>query len=157
MENDVLYNRIMNVVHGEYGSGSTAVANPEGEATDSLEKIQIGDDIYSVGGVGAVMVITPSQDPEIGDCVLDKNYMEIETAVEAGACIILINVYESADYEGNFYVDFMPLSAYGFDGNYYYVKFLNLADPINPWIFVSETENGILKEDVPIVPDGGES
>lgn len=30
------------------GGGTTVVANPEGEATDELEKLQVGNDIYSI-------------------------------------------------------------------------------------------------------------
>ena len=38
-------------------SGTTVIANPEGEATDTLTKIQIGDDIYEIpqGGGGGVI------------------------------------------------------------------------------------------------------
>lgn len=34
--------------NGSGGGGTTVVANPEGEATDELEKIQIGSNIYSI-------------------------------------------------------------------------------------------------------------
>ena len=34
-------------------SGTTVIANPEGEATDTLTKIQIGDDIYEIAGGGS--------------------------------------------------------------------------------------------------------
>ena len=33
---------------GSGGGGTTVVANPEGEATDELEKLQVGNDIYSI-------------------------------------------------------------------------------------------------------------
>ena len=97
MENDVLYNRIMNVVHGEYGSGSTAVANPEGEATDSLEKIQIGDDIYSIGGGGGTDRFFEVQlDGE--PLALDKTWQEIFDAIEDGKLPFLIMISDTPDY-----------------------------------------------------------
>ena len=96
MENDVLYNRIMNVVHGEYGSGSTAVANPEGEATDDLEKIQIGDDIYSIGGGGSneplIIEITGDAPERVASCT----FTEFQTAYLAGKRII--QVYREEGY-----------------------------------------------------------
>ena len=35
-------------IEGGGGGGTTVVANPEGEATDELEKIQVGSDIYGI-------------------------------------------------------------------------------------------------------------
>lgn len=32
--------------------GTTVVANPEGEATNALEKLQVGENIYSIEGGG---------------------------------------------------------------------------------------------------------
>lgn len=40
-------------IYAPSGGGTTVVANPEGEATDTLEKIQIGNGIYSVEGGGS--------------------------------------------------------------------------------------------------------
>lgn len=83
MENDVLYNRIMNVVHEEYGSGSTAVANPEGEATDDLEKIQIGDDIYSISNVLTLELTQVEDGIDIG-----ASFNELKEAFLSGRKII---------------------------------------------------------------------
>ena len=86
MENDVLYNRIMNVVHEEYGEGSTAVANPEGEPTDDLTSIQIGDEIYGISGGGGesplfeVQRVINEDDPP----QLNKTWKEIDDAIKAG-------------------------------------------------------------------------
>ena len=83
MENDVLYNRIMNVVHEEYGEGSTAVANPEGEPTDDLTSIQIGDEIYGIsgGGGGGIFVVNVVFNEETENYELDKTYNEIVTSI----------------------------------------------------------------------------
>ena len=103
MENDVLYNRIMNVVHSEYGEGSTAVANPEGEATDALEKIQIGDDVYSIsgGGGGTDRFFEVHFDRE--NLILDKTWQQIFDAIEDGKIPFYII---SDDTPGNAYASF---------------------------------------------------
>lgn len=133
MENDVLYNRIMNVVHSEYGSGSTATANPEGEATDALEKIQIGDDIYSIsgGGGGGGMLLTISQSGD--DTVLDKNYNEIKTAIESGILPFAINTGE--------YNEIYLAVSYAYTGGKYGVI---LACGSESMIFLSDTADGVL-------------
>lgn len=136
MENDVLYNRIMNVVHEEYGSGSTAVANPTGEPTDSLETIQIGDDVYSIaGGGGGAMIITMSQDGD--DTVLDKTYTEIKTAIESGIFPYLLTTL-TPDVPR--YVALVGF--YGYNSGLYGVVFSkSVGDPLT---FTSETEDGVL-------------
>lgn len=137
MENDVLYNRIMNVVHGEYGSGSTAVANPEGEATDSLEKIQIGDDIYSVGGgsaSGMLLTITQSGD----DYVLDKTYTEIKTAIESG--ILPFAVVEQNEGIN----DINIVRDYGYYRSKYFVDIINMNNTAMILTFLADTEDGVL-------------
>ena len=98
MENDVLYNRIMNVVHEEYGEGSTAVANPEGEATDSLEKIQIGDEIYGIsgGGGGGILIASVYLNEDLESRALDKTYNEITTSLENK---IPVYIFWSDSYE----------------------------------------------------------
>ena len=98
MENDVLYNRIMNVVHEEYGEGSTAVANPEGEATDDLEKIQIGDEIYGIsgGGDGGTLVLHIVTDGV--PYHLDQTYKTIRDAFTDGKMIVLIQEKNSIYY-----------------------------------------------------------
>ena len=137
MENDVLYNRIMNVVHGEYGSGSTAVANPEGEATDSLEKIQIGDDIYSVGGgsaSGMLLTITQSGD----DYVLDKTYTEIKTAIESGILPFAVVEQDEGINDINIVRD------YGYYRSKYFVDIINMNNTAMILTFLADTEDGVL-------------
>ena len=81
MENDVLYNRIMNVIHEEYGEGSTAVANPEGEPTDDLTSIRIGDEIYGISGGGSS---DNFYEVHCNEWTLDKTWKEINDALSAG-------------------------------------------------------------------------
>lgn len=106
MENDVLYNRIMNVVHEEYGSGSTAVANPTGEPTDSLETIQIGDDVYSIAGGGGG-VLTCELTEVVGGYEIGASFNDLKEAFLSGKKIIahfekeiesaVINVWSNLD------------------------------------------------------------
>ena len=134
MENDVLYNRIMNVVHGEYGSGSTAVANPEGEATDSLEKIQIGADIYSISGSGGASGLVLTGHAVDDDWVFDYSYTEVKTAIESG--IVPIYLDESLLQTWIFSVE-----SYGFnqDQNKYYIELRCMGDPQTTHIFGADT------------------
>lgn len=46
--NDVTVEANWQEVGSGGGGGTTVVANPEGEATDELEKLQVGNDIYSI-------------------------------------------------------------------------------------------------------------
>ncbi len=100
MENDVLYNRIMNVIHEEYGEGSTSVANPEGEATGDLEKIQIGDEIYGIsggGGGGTDRFFEVQYNEET--YTLDKTWKEICDAIEDGKIPFYISSAESSGFK----------------------------------------------------------
>lgn len=47
-------------IEGGGGGGTTVVANPEGEATDELEKLQVGSDIYEIPKDYAEMSNKPS-------------------------------------------------------------------------------------------------
>lgn len=138
MENDVLYNRIMNVVHEEYGEGSTAVANPEGEATDALEKIQIGDDVYSIsGGNGASgMVLTISQSGD--DTVLNKNYTEIKTTMESG--VIPIALHQAVPES----TQLMIVVDYGYGEGIYFVDLAPILDIQTIATFEAVSEDGVL-------------
>lgn len=40
------------IEQGGGGGGTTVVANPSGEATDDLEKLQVGSKVYAVNGGG---------------------------------------------------------------------------------------------------------
>lgn len=91
MENDVLYNRIMNKVHEEYGSG---------------------------GGGGGGMLLTISQSGD--DIVLDKNYKEIKTAIDSGIIPFYLSASDKpnmnlqemhtafgyGDKSGNYFINF---------------------------------------------------
>lgn len=103
MENDVLYNRIMNVVHEEYGEGSTAVANPEGEPTDDLTSIQIGDEIYGIsgGGGGTDRFVEVHLDGET--LTLDKTWQQIFDAIEDGKLLFLIVSSDTPDYNSAYF------------------------------------------------------
>lgn len=46
------------IEEGGGGGGTKVVANPEGEATDDLEKLQVGSGIYAVGGGGGSAELT---------------------------------------------------------------------------------------------------
>ena len=137
MENDVLYNRIMNVVHKEYGDGSTAVANPEGEATDSLEKIQIGDDVYSIAGGGGGMLLTISQSGS--DYVLNKNYTEIKTALESG-----VFPFALMPGDGGLNQPYMIID-YGYSQSKYAVELYSVRGGMQGIVtFLSDTDDGVL-------------
>lgn len=122
MENDVLYNRIMNVIHEEYGEGSTAVANPEGEPTDDLTSIQIGDEIYGISGGGGdsgILVLHTVFDDDIYH--LDQTYKTIRDAVADGKTVVCISS----------------------EGNEYFMLYLSsiLADPLSVTMFDAAVRN----------------
>jgi hypothetical protein len=50
---DLLIELKETIEEGGGGGGTTVVANPSGEATDDLEKLQVGSGIYAVGGGGS--------------------------------------------------------------------------------------------------------
>ncbi len=66
------------------GGGTTVEANPEGAATGELEKIGIGDDIYSVGG----KIVYSKTEHEVGTWTdgspIYERTFELETAVTYG-------------------------------------------------------------------------
>lgn len=140
MENDVLYNRIMNVVHEEYGEGSTAVANPEGEPTDDLTSIQIGDEIYGIsGGGGGGMFVTMSK---VGDdYVLDKTYAEIKTAIESGILPVMLTPQPELPDDGTLFTNIVVY--YGYSNEKYEVQFMQVTNQIFT-VFLADTEDGVL-------------
>lgn len=57
------------------GSGTSVIANPEGTATDTLNKVQIDDTIYSIeSGGGSTVTITPSLESgtKVADFTIDE-------------------------------------------------------------------------------------
>lgn len=73
---------LKNNAKGGGGGGSTVIANPEGQATDDLDKIQIDGVVYDVvgGGMGDQAIVSVNAMPTIrvpsyvyiirGDCAL---------------------------------------------------------------------------------------
>lgn len=55
---DLLLQLKETIEEGGGGGGTKVVANPEGEATDDLEKLQVGSDIYAVVGGGGSAELT---------------------------------------------------------------------------------------------------
>lgn len=74
------------------GGGTTVVANPEGEATDELEKLQVGNDIFSIpqGGSGADTEIIaddfdPTESYAVGEYVVYEGTLYKCTTAHTGA------------------------------------------------------------------------
>lgn len=150
MENDVLYNRIMNVVHEEYGEGSTAVANPEGEPTDDLTSIQIGDEIYGIsgGGGGGMLIATVYFHEDLDVPALDKTYAEIVTSIKNEIPVYILWsrtwVSEGVTYEVN---QLYPVSVCTWNsgpGGEYQVHIIGFNGGNNDTYFYSSTEDGVL-------------
>ena len=68
------------------GGGTTVVANPTGTATDTLNKLQVGSDIYSVGGGSGTTVVELTQvaynaltqaEKENGDIYMVKDHNDV--------------------------------------------------------------------------------
>lgn len=146
MENDVLYNRIMNVIHEEYGEGSTAVANPEGEATGDLEKIQIGDEIYGIsgggGGGGTDRFFEVHLDQET--YTLDKTWQQIFDAIADGK--IPFYVYYSNESDFKYAILFQCGSAKQeentFSVDFYNVSFAAGEPIIEGFPYTTDSANG---------------
>ena len=148
MENDVLYNRIMNVIHEEYGEGSTAVANPEGEPTDDLTSIQIGDEIYGISGGGGsneplIIEITGDAPERVASCT----FTEFQTAYLAGKRIIQLYHEEGyPDAYNDLYVVDMELDSQ----DIYTVKVASYNAVLQEWSvigFSGETLNVPMTEE----------
>ncbi len=143
MENDVLYNRIMNVVHEEYGEGSTAVANPEGEATGDLEKIQIGDEIYGIsggGGGGGVFFVNATFDGENARITLDKTFREIYEASAVNAVLAKMPMNTPTYNATNYFTigqTIYPIES----GDEYEIKMFEIAGA-QFFSFLTDNENG---------------
>lgn len=80
-ERDLFYNYSTGGSGG--GSGTTVVANPEGEATDELETLQVDDTVYSVAGAGGGVLVVTATEGDDGDFTLDKTWKQIYDAVIA--------------------------------------------------------------------------
>lgn len=57
------------------GSGTTVIPNPEGTATDDLEKIQIGEDIFAIPQPDLTNYLTSS---DVGAAALSNSYNDLD-------------------------------------------------------------------------------
>lgn len=73
LSGNISFSGLMNGDIGETG-GTTVVANPTGTATDTLNKIQVDETIYSVDGGGSSITITPSLESgtKVADYTIDE-------------------------------------------------------------------------------------
>lgn len=90
------------------GGGTTVVANPEGEATDDLEKLQVGNDIYSIpsGGSGADTEIIAddfdaTESYAVGEYVVYEDTLYKCTTAHTGD-------WDASDFEDTQVMDEMP-------------------------------------------------
>lgn len=94
---------------GSGGSGgTTVVANPEGEATDELEKLQVGSDIFSIpsGGSGADTEIIaddfdPTESYAVGEYVVYEGTLYKCTTAHTGE-------WDVSDFEDTQVMNEMP-------------------------------------------------
>ena len=143
MENDVLYNRIMNVVHEEYGEGSTAVANPEGEPTDDLTSIQIGDEIYGIsggGGGGTDRFFEVHCDDET--LTLDKTWQQIFDAIEDGKLPFYVSVYSDPDDAFFWQCNSARLQDDTYFAHFYSITYFGEQPTINLLSFSTDSASG---------------
>lgn len=85
-------------IEGGGGGGTTVVANPEGEATDELEKLQVGNDIYGISKDYEDL----DNKPQINGETLDGNKTASELGLQAeldGAQTVSGNPITVADAE----------------------------------------------------------
>ena len=73
LSGNISFSGLMNGDIGETG-GTTVVAIPTGTATDTLNKIQVDETIYSVDGGGSSITITPSLESgtKVADFTIDE-------------------------------------------------------------------------------------
>lgn len=131
-----------NAVASAVESGvTTVIANPEGEATDDLDKIQIGDEVYSISGGGVSgMLLTISQSG--GDAVLDKNYTEIKNALESGTFPFTLIRSEEGVYELYAILDY----GHPEEETYFVELFPFRSGAQGRLTFISNTADGVLTQ-----------
>lgn len=90
------------------GGGTTVVANPEGTATDELEKLQVGNDIYSIpqGGSGADTEIIaddfdPTESYAVGEYVVYEGTLYKCTTAHTGA-------WDASDFDATQVMEEIP-------------------------------------------------
>ena len=91
------------------GGGTTVVANPEGEATEELEKLQVGNDIYSIpsgGGGGADTEIIAddfdaTESYAVGDYAVYEGVLYKCTTAHTGA-------WDASDFDATQVMEEMP-------------------------------------------------
>ena len=106
--NDVTVEANWQEVGSGGGGGTTVVANPEGEATDELEKLQVGNDIYSIpsGGGGADTEIIAddfdaTESYDVGAYVVYEGTLYKCTTAHTGA-------WDAADFDATNVMNEMP-------------------------------------------------
>lgn len=106
--NDVTVEANWQEVGSGGGGGTTVVANPEGTATDELEKLQVGNDIYSIpqGGGGADTEIIaddfdPTESYAVGAYVVYEGTLYKCTTAHTGA-------WDVSDFDATQVMEEMP-------------------------------------------------
>lgn len=106
--NDVTVEANWEEVGSGGGGGTTVVANPEGEATDELEKLQVGNDIYSIpqGGSGADTEIIAddfdaTESYAVGDYVVYEGVLYKCTTAHTGE-------WDASDFDDTQVMEEMP-------------------------------------------------
>lgn len=106
--NDVTVEANWQEVGSGSGGGTTVVANPEGEATDELEKLQVGNDIYSIpqGGSGADTEIIANdfdatESYAVGEYVVYEGTLYKCTTAHTGA-------WDASDFDDTQVMEEMP-------------------------------------------------
>lgn len=82
----------------EGGGGTTVIANPEGEATDTLTKIQIGDDIYEIAGGSGGSGFTKTTLYEISGTT-PESVITLSQSIENFDLIEVVSLYGHSDEE----------------------------------------------------------
>lgn len=96
---------------GSGGGGTSVEANPTGAATDSLEKIMVGDTIYSVGSTFKTKVITNAGgshtvtiDPELPEGSTIISITGMATRADTSVRYSLPIIAPQADYSSAMYI-----------------------------------------------------
>lgn len=104
------------IENGGGGGGTTVTPNPQGEPTDDLETIQIGNTIYDIPGSGSsgggVLIVQVTQtEADSSLATADKTYAEVMTAIQSGKQVYAVFNHHEGSYH---YPTFntLTLSAY---------------------------------------------
>lgn len=76
--------QLRKIDEGGGGGGTTVVANPEGTATDDLEKLQVGEEIYNIPVADTSKCYKTTDDTEAA--IVDDDYIPfLDSSAEEGA------------------------------------------------------------------------